>query len=176
MKTVAGLFRTRSEAQQALETLRLAGFDPQRMSVIASPTSAGEMARDTEADVPASAAGGASLGAILGGATGWLVGIGTLAIPGIGPVVAAGPIAAALGVAGTTAAVGAGAGAVAGGLFGALSDRGFAEMEAREYEARVAQGDILLAVEVPDEAVRHTEELLRRAGADRFGSSGSVLR
>ena len=175
MKTVAGLFRTPTAMHQALEDLRAAGVDPQRISVIASPTSAGELARETEIDAPATTAGGTSLGAILGGAAGWLVGIGALAIPGIGPVVAAGPLAGALGVAGATAVAGAGVGAVAGGLFGALTAWGFSEAEAHEYEARVARGDTLLAAEVPDEAALRAEEILHRAGADRFGSSGTVL-
>jgi hypothetical protein len=123
--------------------------------------------------VPGSAAGGVALGAILGGAAGWLVGVGALTIPGIGPVLAAGPIAAALGVAGTTAAVGAGVGVVAGGLVGVLTDWGFSEAEVREYEARASQGDILLTVEVPDEAAGQAETILRHNGADRVGSSSS---
>jgi hypothetical protein len=176
MTTVAGLFSSPTEAHQALEDLRAAGFDPQRISVLASPTSASELARETEIDAPATMAGSTSFGAILGGAAGWLVGIGALAIPGIGPVVAAGPIAAALSVAGATAVAGAGVGAVAGGLFGALTAWGFSQAEVREYEARVARGDTLLAAEVPDEVAMRAEEILHRAGADRFGSSGTVLR
>jgi hypothetical protein len=117
MRTVAGLFRTQGEAPQALKALCLTRLDPQRIGMVASPTNAGEMARETEADVPASAAGRyVGLGAILG-AAGGLLGAGVLAIPGIRPVVAVGPIAAALGVATATAAAGAGAGAVAGGVF-----------------------------------------------------------
>jgi hypothetical protein len=177
MKTVAGVFSSQGQAQQALQDLRTAGFDPQQVSVIARDQErARDVAAETGAEVPAGAATGAGLGAVLGGVAGWLVGIGALAIPGIGPVVAAGPIAAALGVAGTTAAVGAGAGAVAGGLVGALTGWGFSEAEAREYQERVGRGDILLAVEVPDDAdTGHAEDILRRHGGDRV-SAGTVRR
>jgi hypothetical protein len=122
------------------------------------------------------AASGAGLGAILGGAAGWLVGIGALAIPGVGPIVAAGPIAAALGVAGTTAAAGAGVGAVAGGLVGALTGWGFSESEARAYQQGVERGDILVAVELPDdEDAGRAEDILKRHGGDRV-STGTVRR
>jgi hypothetical protein len=175
MKTVAGLFSGRNQAEQALQQLRSAGFDPQRVSVIArDPERARDVAAETGAEVPTSAAGGAGIGAVLGGVAGWLVGIGALAIPGIGPVIAAGPIAAALGTAGATAAVGAGAGAVAGGLVGALTGWGFSESEAREYEGRVGRGDILLAVQVPDDQdTGRAEDMLRRAGGDRVSTSAS---
>jgi len=83
------------------------------------------------------------------------------------------PAAAALGIAGTTAAVGAGVGAVAGGLVGVLADWGFSEAEVREYEARVGKGDILLTVEVPDEAAGRAEEILRRNSADHVRSSAA---
>lgn len=168
MKTVAGIFSTNAQAQEAIGALRATGMPADEVSVVAQdPDRARDIAGETGAEVATGTAGGAGLGAILGGAAGWLVGIGALAIPGIGPVVAAGPIAAALGVAGTTAAAGAGAGAVTGGLVGALTGWGFAESEAREYESRVSQGDILLAVRVDDEAAGRTEDVLRQHGASR---------
>ena len=171
MKTVAGVFTDRMQAQQAIEDLRAAGVMPDRVSVIArDPERAREVAGQTGAEVATGAASGAGVGAILGGAAGWLVGIGALAIPGIGPIVAAGPIAAALGVAGTTAAAGAGVGIAAGGIVGALSGWGFSESEARAYEERVAQGDILLAAQVDDDAADRTENLLERRGADRVST------
>ena len=107
---------------------------------------------------------------LFGGVTGWLIGVGALAIPGIGPIIAAGPIAAALGVAGTTAAAGAGAGAVAGGLVGALTSWGFSESEAREYESRVQHGDVLIAADVDEAIAPRAEEILRKDGADRVTS------
>src|SRR5919204_4207595 len=163
MKVVAGVFSDRGEAQRTIEELRTAGVDPQRVSVVAQdPQRAREVAQQTGAETVTGTAAGAGLGALLGGTAGWLVGIGALAIPGIGPLVAAGPIAAALGVAGTTAAAGAGVGVVAGGIIGALTGWGFAESEARAYEERVAQGDVLLAVQVDDDAADRTENLLER--------------
>jgi CBS domain-containing protein len=167
-RIVAGLFADRSHAEHAIADLRAAGVDPSRVSVITKdPAYAREVASDTGAKVAGSTAAGAGLGALLGGAAGWLVGIGALAIPGIGPVIAAGPIAAALGVAGTTAAVGAAGGAIAGGLVGALTGWGFSESEAREYEDRVKAGDILITVEADGQIARRAEDLLRQDGADR---------
>jgi hypothetical protein len=177
MKTVAGLFESQTAAQRAIEDVRAAGFDPGRVSVIARDKErARDLADQTGAEVATGAATGAGLGALLGGAAGWLVGIGALAIPGVGPIVAAGPIAAALGTAGATAAAGAGVGVVAGGLIGALTGWGFSESEARAYQQGIERGDILLAVELPDdEDAGRVEDLFNRHGADRV-STGTVRR
>jgi len=167
IRRVAALFERREEAQRALEDLRGAGIDPGRVSVISKDVArAREVAGDTGAQVASGTATGAGLGLLLGGVAGWLIGVGALAIPGIGPVIAAGPIAAALGIAGTTAAAGAGAGAVAGGLVGALTAWGFSESEARDYEARIARGDILVTAEVDEWLARRAESILRDDGAD----------
>jgi hypothetical protein len=164
MQTVAALFRDRVDAERAINELRRSGFDPQRVSVMARDRErARDVAGDTGADTGTGAATGAGVGALLGGAAGWLAGIGALAIPGIGPIVAAGPIAAALG--------GAGIGAVAGGLVGALTGWGFSEDEARGYEDRVREGDILLAAEIPDgESTTAAEEVMRRAGGSQVAT------
>jgi len=174
MKTVAGLFESRDSAEQSIQDLRTAGFDSQRVSVMARDAErARDVANETGAEVATGAATGAGLGAILGGAAGWLVGIGALAIPGIGPIVAAGPIAAALGVAGTTAAAGAGVGLVTGGVVGALTGWGFSESEARAYEQGVERGDILLAVEVMDDDAARVEDIFKRRGGDRVSTGTS---
>ena len=174
MKTVAGLFESRSSAEQAVHDLRTAGFESERVSVMArDPERARDVANETGAEVTTGAATGAGLGALLGGAAGWLVGIGALAIPGVGPIVAAGPIAAALGVAGTTAAAGAGVGLVAGGIAGALTGWGFSESEARAYQQGVERGDILLGVEVPDDDAGRAEDIFRRRGGDRVSTGTS---
>src|SRR3954452_19953159 len=175
MKVVAGLFESQAMAQRAIEDLRTATVDAGRVSVIARDKErARDVAEQTGAEVATGAATGAGLGAILGGAAGWLVGIGALAIPGIGPIVAAGPIAAALGVAGTTAAAGAGVGVVAGGIVGALTGWGFDGSEARAYQAGIEHGNLLLAVEtVDDDHANSVEELFRRFGAGRV-STGKV--
>jgi hypothetical protein len=177
MKTVAGLFESKSSAERALLDLRNAGFDAQHISVIARDEDrAREVANETGAEVATGAATGAGIGAILGAAAGWLVGIGALAIPGIGPIVAAGPIAAALGVAGTTAAAGAGVGVVTGGIIGALTGWGFSESEARAYQEGVERGDILLAIELPnDDDAGRVEDVFKRDGGDRV-STGTTDR
>jgi hypothetical protein len=176
MKTVAGLFEAPEAASRTIQDLQAFGIDPRRVSIIARDKErARDLADETGAEVATGAAAGAGLGALLGGAAGWLVGIGALAIPGVGPVVAAGPIAAALGTAGATAATGAGVGVVAGGLLGALTGWGFSEAEARAYQQGVERGDILLAVEVPDDDAGRVEDLLKRHGSDRV-STGTVRR
>jgi hypothetical protein len=177
MKVVAGLFESQSMAQRAIEDLRTAGIDSGRVSVIARDKDrAKEVAEQTGAEVATGAATGAGVGAVLGAAAGWLVGIGALAIPGIGPIVAAGPIAAALGVAGTTAAAGAGVGVVAGGIIGALTGWGFSETEAKAYQEGIERGDLLLAVEVPDsEDAGRVEDIFKHDGGDRV-DTGTVDR
>jgi len=172
MKTVAGLFQTPTAAERALQDLRSASIAPDRLSVIARDKQrARDIADETGAEVATGAATGAGVGAILGGAAGWLVGIGALAIPGLGPIVAAGPIAASLGVAGTTAAAGAGVGVVTGGVIGALTGWGFSEAEAQAYQKGVERGEILLAVELPDNADEdRIEDIFKRDGGDRVST------
>jgi len=151
-------------AQQAIDEMRRSGFDPQRVSVVAQDRGeARSVAESTGAETGAGAATGAGFGAIFGGAVGWLAGLGALAIPGLGPLVAAGPLMAALG--------GAGIGAVSGGIVGALTGWGFSEADARTYENRVREGDILLTVEIPDgEDAGIAETILRQAGGESVSS------
>ena len=176
-RVVAGLFESPQSASRAIEDLRSMGLDPSRVSVIARDKDrAREVADETGAEVATGAATGAGLGALLGGTAGWLIGIGALAIPGIGPIVAAGPIAVALGTAGATAAAGAGIGVVAGGLLGALTGWGFSEAEARAYQEGVERGDMLLAVEVPDgDDADRVEDVFKHDGGDRV-STGTLNR
>jgi len=177
MKVVAGLFDSQTAAQRAIEDLRTSSVDAGRVSVIARDKErARDVADQTGAEVATGAATGAGVGAVLGAAAGWLVGIGALAIPGVGPIIAAGPIAAALGVAGTTAAAGAGVGVVTGGIVGALTGWGFSESEAKAYQDGIERGDLLLAVEVPDgEDAGRVEDIFKNDGGDRV-STGSADR
>src|SRR4051812_32616954 len=177
MKVGAGLFDSQTAAQRAIEDLRTSSVDAGRVSVIARDKErARDVADQTGAEVATGAATGAGLGALLGGAAGWLVGIGALAIPGVGPIIAAGPIAAALGVAGTTAAAGAGVGVVAGGIIGALTGWGFSESEAKAYQEGIERGDLLLAVEMQDnDEYGRVEDIFKRDGGDRV-STGTVKR
>ena len=171
MRTVAGIFENGNEAQRVLEDLRRAGIEPEHISVLThDPAKAREIVSDTGAQVASGTATGAGLGLLLGGVAGWLIGVAALSIPVVGPIIAAGPIAAALGLAGTTAAAGAGAGAVAGGLVGALTAWGFSESEAREYESRVKEGGILVAAEIEERGVERAEAILRDAGAEHIAT------
>src|SRR4030095_13155260 len=101
-----------------------------------------DFAHEQNTKAPEGAAAGAGTGGILGGALGWLVGIGTLAIPGLGPFIAAGPIMAALS--------GAAAGAALGGITGALLRMGIPEYEAQRYEGKLKEGNILISVHTKD--------------------------
>src|ERR687886_1241474 len=128
--TVVGVFRERDEARQAIEALKDAGFASDTISILSPDKQATQsMAEETGTHAGSGAATGAVAGGLLGGLGGWLVGIGALAIPGIGPFIAAGAFATALG--GT--AIGAGVGAIAGALIG----MGLPEDEARYYEQEV---------------------------------------
>jgi CBS domain-containing protein len=166
-RTVAGVFDQGNEVQRALGDLRGAGIDPHRVSVITRDASrARGIVSDTGAQVASGTARGAGFGLLLGGVAGWLIGNGAVSIPVVGPIVAAGPLAVAMGVAGTTAAAGAGAGAVAGGLIGALTAWGFSEAEVREYESRVRDGAVIVAAEIDAGSAPRAEAILRDDGAD----------
>jgi len=137
--TVVGVFHDRDDAQDAINALRDAGFAPDDISVLARDRDqAGALAAETGTEAGTGAATGALTGGLLGGVAGWLIGIGALAIPGIGPIIAAGPIAAALG--------GAALGAAGGGVIGALTGAGVPEDEARWYDEQVRGGGILVTV------------------------------
>jgi hypothetical protein len=160
--TVAGVFDSPSDAEKALNELKDAGFTPEQVSVVAKDT------RETESMVERSdmagaetsgATAGAFLGGITGGIAGWLVGIGALAIPGIGPIVAAGALATTLG--------GAALGAVAGGLIGALVGAGIPEEDARGYETHVREGRILITAQ----ATTGQQAQEARDAFDRHGGS-----
>lgn len=139
-KKIAGIFDTEHEATRAIEGLQNQGFRSEDISVITRDRDEMRSITDeTGTMAPEGVATGAATGGVVGGIAGLLAGIGALAIPGIGPILAAGPIAAAL----TGAAVGAGAGGLVGGLVGL----GIPENEAHEYEGYVEQGKILVLVE-----------------------------
>jgi hypothetical protein len=135
--TVVAVFDDRYDAQDAIDALRDAGFMADDISILARDRdTAGRLAEDTGAEVAAGAATGALAGGLLGGVAGWLVGIGALAIPGVGPIVAAGPLAATLG--------GAAIGATGGGIIGALTGVGVPEDEARYYDTELRRGGIVV--------------------------------
>lgn len=139
-KRIVGVFITEQEASSAIEDLKRQGFRTEDISVIArNKRDVNAISEETGTKAPEGMASGAATGGLLGGVTGLLAGIGALAIPGIGPIIAAGPIAATL----TGAAVGAGAGGLVGGLIGL----GIPENEAESYNEYVNDGRILVMVE-----------------------------
>jgi hypothetical protein len=166
--SVFGIFRTRADVSNAVDTLRNAGYRNTDISAL-FPENVGtkDFAHEKNTKAPEGAATGAASGAVLGGALGWLVGIGALAIPGVGPLIAAGPIMASL--------AGVGAGAVTGGLVGALAGLGMPEYEAKRYEGRIKEGGILLSVHCDSsDWVKRAKEIMERTGATDVSSAGEA--
>jgi len=168
-KTVVGLFDTAAEAQSVVQELINSGFQRNDISLVANDAK-GEYSNYREVGAEgSSAAEGAGAGAVgggvLGGVLGLLVGVGALAIPGIGPVLAAGPLAAALGAAGASTLVGAGIGAAAGGIIGALVGAGIPEEDAGFYAEGVRRGGTLVLVKASDDMAQRAYDAMRRYGA-----------
>ena len=167
-KTVVGLFDTFSEAQSVVQQLTDSGFDRKEISLLANDAR-GEYANTRAVGETSSTAEGAGAGAVgggvLGGVLGLLVGVGALAIPGIGPVLAAGPLAAALGTAGASTLVGAGIGAAAGGVIGALVGAGIPEEDASFYAEGVRRGGTLVMVKTSDDMAQRAYDTMRNSGA-----------
>ena len=159
IKTVVGSFDTVSEAASAARDLRAAGFTDSDVSVIANNQQrpVDSSVTVTEPDKMSGTATGIVAGGALGGAAGLAASLMGLAIPGIGPILAAGPIAAAL--------AGAGAGAVAGGLIGGLTDAGVSETHAEYYAEAVRRGGALVTVRADDARADEAEDIIRRHGA-----------
>ena len=165
---VFGIYATREQCESAVDQLRNAGFRATDISVLV-PENLGtkELAHEKHSKAPEGTAAGATSGAVLGGTLGWLVGIGALAIPGLGPFIAAGPIVALL--------AGAGAGAAVGGITGALIGAGIPEYEAKRYEGLIKSGGILLSVHSDDrEWTKRAKEILQRTGADNIAATGEA--
>ena len=165
---VFGIYRTQRNVEAAVETLKTAGFRNTDISVL-FPENVGtkDFAHEKGTKAPEGASAGAGTGAIVGGGLGWLAGIGALAIPGLGPFIAAGPIMAAL--------AGAGVGGAVGGLTGALVGMGIPEYEAKRYEGRVKNGGILLSVHSDNsDWTKRAKEILERTGAEDISSTGEA--
>ena len=149
-----------SSLENGVNQLKAAGFSNTDISVL-FPEKAGTTAFATEQGTSAPTATGAGSGAVLGGALGWLAGIGLLAIPGLGPFVAAGPLMAAL--------AGAGGGAVIGGIAGALVGMGIPEESAKIYESHINRGGILCSVHAQDLAsAARAREIMEHTGAQNI--------
>ena len=162
---VFGIYATIEAAEAAVEALRGAGFRAEDISALL-PDNQGtkDFAHEKGTKAPEGAVAGASTGLVLGGALGWLAGVGTFAIPGIGPLIAAGPILAALS--------GIGVGGVAGGIVGGLVGMGIPEYEAKRYAGRVRSGQILLSVHCDNaEWVKRAKEMLEATDAHDISSA-----
>ena len=165
---VYGIFRDTVALGGGLEALRSAGFRGTDISVL-MPENVGSKdfvhKKDTKA--PEGATTGVASGAVIGGALGWLAGIGALAIPGLGPFIAAGPIMGLL--------AGAGAGGAVGGIAGALIGMGIPEYEAKRYEGRVKSGGILVSVHCDSsEWVKRAKTVLDQTGAEEIATAGEA--
>jgi len=167
-KSVFGIYSSRSGVENAVTALRDVGFQQADVSVLL-PENLGnrEIATQKNTKAPEGATTGAGSGAVIGGTLGWLVGIGALAIPGLGPFIAAGPIMAAL--------AGAGVGGAVGGVTGALVGMGIPEFEAKRYEGRLEKGGILVSVHCDtSEEVKRAKDILQRTGAEDISTAGEA--
>jgi hypothetical protein len=165
---VFGLYPSYESVERAVDALRADGFRSTDISVL-FPENVGtkDFAHEKGTKAPEGATTGAGTGAVIGGTLGWLTGIGALAIPGLGPFIAAGPIMAAL--------AGAGVGGAVGGVTGALIGMGIPEYEAKRYEGRVKKGGILLSVHSDNsEWTKRAKAVLERTGAEDISSTGEA--
>ncbi|HVV70097.1 MAG TPA: DUF3341 domain-containing protein [Verrucomicrobiae bacterium] len=164
-KAVFCLAKDQIQATQIVEDLKVSGFSNNDISVLLPDKSTTrEFAHEKGTKAPEGALTGAGTGGVLGGVLGWLVGIGALAIPGLGPFIAAGPIMAALG--------GAAVGATAGGVVGTLVGMGIPEFQAKRYETRLREGRILMSVHSENsDQTKLAKEIFERAGAEDIAVS-----
>src|SRR5215472_2881344 len=163
---VFGIYADRLAVEEAVDHLRVAGFRSTDVSVL-FPDNQGtkDLAHEKNTKAPEGATSGVVAGGIAGGVLGWLTGIGALAIPGLGPLIAAGPIVAAL--------AGAGAVGTLGGIIGALAGMGIPEYEAKRFEGRIREGGVLLSVHCDDyEWVKRAKKVLQDSGAQDVASAG----
>jgi hypothetical protein len=161
-----GIYRSNSAAEVAVDRLTAAGFSKQDVSVLmADRKGSKDFAAEKNTKAPEGATTGVGVGGAVGGTLGLLAGLGALAIPGVGPLIAAGPIMGAL--------AGLGVGGTVGGLVGALVGLGIPEYEAKRYEGRVKDGGVLLSVHCDSsDEISRAKDILKKTGADDISSSG----
>jgi len=165
-KSVLCIANSRNQAALIVDHLRSAGFSNNDISALfPDKETSRDFAHEKNTKAPEGAATGAGTGGLLGGALGWLAGIGALAIPGVGPLVAAGPIVAALS--------GVAVGATVGGITGALIGMGIPEYEAKRYEGKVKAGNILISAHVDSSSeAQRAKRIFEAAGAEDIATSG----
>ena len=167
-KSVFCISTSRDLADQIVDHLKTANFSNHDTSVLfPDKGTTRDFAHEKNTKAPEGAVAGAGTGGVVGGALGWIVGIGALAIPGVGPFIAAGPIMAAL----SGAAIGAAAGGIAGGLIGL----GIPELEAKRSEGKLKEGNILISVH-PDDAgqIARARDIFNQAGAQDICTAGEA--
>ena len=167
-KAVFCIATSEFQAESIVNELKIAGFGDNDISVLfPDKTGTKDFAHEQHTKAPEGAVTGASTLGVVGGALGWLAGIGALAIPGVGPFIAAGPIMAALG--------GAAVGAAVGGIAGALVGMGIPEYEAKRYEGKIKAGNILISVhsESSDES-KQAKQIFEQAGAQDISTSSEA--
>ena len=161
-----GIYPSLAQAERAVDALVKGSFSNDDISVLA-PDQKGtkDFAHEKHTKAPEGATTGAAAGGALGGTLGLLAGVGALAIPGLGPFIAAGPIMGAL--------AGLGVGGAVGGLVGALVGMGVPEDEAKRYEGRVKDGGVLLSVHcATSDEITRAKKILEQTGAEDISSSG----
>jgi hypothetical protein len=165
---VFGIYQTRTYAENAVDALVASGFPVGDISVLLPlESSTKEFAHEKHTKAPEGTTAGVVAGGAIGGTLGLLSGIGALAIPGLGPFIAAGPIMATL--------AGLGAGGAVGGLIGALAGMGVPEFEAKRYEGRVRQGGVLLSVHCDtSEDITAAKDVLKHTGAEDIASASET--
>jgi hypothetical protein len=164
---VFGIYSTRVAVENAMDSLMKAGFPASDISVLLPESLGGpkDMGTEKATKAPEGTAVGVTTGGVIGGTLGLLAGVGLLAIPGLGPFIAAGPIMAGL--------AGLGVGGAVGGATGALIGMGIPEFEAKRYEGRLKSGGILLSVhcDTSDE-IKRAKEIVERTGGEDVSSTG----
>src|SRR3984885_664375 len=163
---VFGIYSTRSAVENATDSLVKAGFPSSAISVLLPEALGGpkEMGTEKATKAPEGTAAGVTTGGIIGGTLGVLAGVGLLAIPGLGPFIAAGPIIAGL--------AGLGVGGAVGGVTGALIGMGIPEFEAKRYEGRLQKGGILLSVHCnSSDEIKRAKDVLKASGAEDVSST-----
>ena len=167
-KAIFCIATNETQAESIVDQLKTAGFSNNDISVLfPDKTGTKDFAHEQHTKAPEGAVTGGSTGGILGGTLGWLAGIGALAIPGVGPFIAAGPIMGALS--------GAAVGAAVGGITGALIGMGIPEFEAKRYEGKIKAGNILISVHSENgDQSKSAKEIFERAGAQDISSSSEA--
>jgi len=165
---VYGIYTNRATAESAVDRLLAAGFRNEDISVLLQDNAGTkDFAHHKDTKAPEGTTAGVVAGGAIGGTLGLLAGIGALAIPGLGPFIAAGPIMATL--------AGIGSGGVVGGIVGALVGMGIPEYEAKRYEGRIKQGGLLLSVHCDNsDLVKKAKDLLKDTGAEDVSSTGEA--